>query len=62
MPERSRRPGPAVLLVLLYGLLFLAALFLLRAKSPLFHRKPHPTPRVEFAVSGFGIPEENGVS
>jgi hypothetical protein len=34
----ARRPGPAVVLVLLYGLLFAAALWMLRARSPLFHR------------------------
>jgi hypothetical protein len=34
-----RRPGAAVILVLLYGVLFLAGLVLLRARSPLFHRK-----------------------
>jgi hypothetical protein len=34
----ARSPGPAVVLVLLYGLLFAAALWMLRARSPLFHR------------------------
>lgn len=34
----ARKPGPAVVLVLLYGLLFAAALWMLRARSPLFHR------------------------
>lgn len=37
-----RRPGAAVILVLLYGLLFLAGLVLLRARSPLFHRQEAP--------------------
>ena len=34
----GRRPGPAVVLILLYGLLFAGALWMLRARSPLFHR------------------------
>src|ERR1700693_5837353 len=34
----ARSPGPAVVLVLLYGLLFGAALWMLRARSPLFPR------------------------
>ena len=33
----TRKPGPAVVLILLYGLLFAAALWVLRARSPLFH-------------------------
>lgn len=36
----ARRPGPAVLLVLLYAALFAAALWWLRAASPLFPRRP----------------------
>src|SRR5207253_787934 len=36
----ARRPGPAVLLVLLYAALFAAALWWLRAASPLFQRRP----------------------
>jgi hypothetical protein len=47
MPEtergRPKKPGLAVLIVLLYGLLFLAGLLLLRARSPLFHKKPQPS-------------------
>jgi hypothetical protein len=35
----TRRPGPAVVLILLYGLLFAGALWMLRARSPLFHRE-----------------------
>jgi hypothetical protein len=35
----KRRPGLAVLLVLLYGLLFLAGLLWLRARSPLFQKR-----------------------
>jgi hypothetical protein len=46
MPEaergRPKKPGLAVLIVLLYGLLFLAGLFWLRAHSPLFHRETRP--------------------
>jgi hypothetical protein len=34
----ARRPGLAVVLVLLYGLVFAAALWMLRARSPLFHQ------------------------
>jgi len=36
----ARRPGPAVILVLLYAALFAAALWWLRAASPLFERRP----------------------
>ena len=48
----ARRPGAAVVLVLLYGLLFAAALWILRARSPLFHgarvaTPPAPLERVE---------------
>lgn len=42
-PGRRRRPGLAVLIVLLYGLLFLAGLLLLRAHSPLYRRNTRPT-------------------
>jgi hypothetical protein len=35
----TRKPGPAVVLILLYGLLFAGALWMLRARSPLFHRQ-----------------------
>ena len=53
----ARRPGPAVVLILLYGLLFAGALWLLRARSPLFHRQPassvpaSPPARIEKAAS-----------
>ena len=53
----ARRPGPAVVLILLYGLLFAGALWLLRARSPLFHRQrtnsvpASPTARIEKAAS-----------
>jgi hypothetical protein len=44
--RRTRWPGLAVLLVLLYGLLFLAGLVWLRARSPLFQgRKEAPARR-----------------
>jgi len=51
-PRPARRPGAAVVLVLLYGLLFAAALWILRARSPLFHgarvaAPPAPLERVE---------------
>jgi hypothetical protein len=36
----ARRPGPAVILVLLYAALFAAALWWLRSRSPLFQRRP----------------------
>jgi hypothetical protein len=36
----ARRPGPAVVLVLLYAALFAAVLWWLRARSPLFQRRP----------------------
>ena len=46
--RRGRRgPGPAVLVVLLYALLFALALWFLRTRSPLFHR------RSEVSVSSF---------
>lgn len=35
---RPRRPGPAVLAILLYAILFGGALWYLRSKSPLFQR------------------------
>ncbi len=41
---RSRRPGPAVLSVLAYALLFGGALWYLRAKSPLGHRPASAPP------------------
>ncbi len=41
----ARRPGPAVLLVLLYAALFAAALWWLRAASPLFQRRAPVPPR-----------------
>ena len=37
--RRPRRPGPAVLLVLLYGAIFAAGLWWLRARSPLFRAR-----------------------
>ncbi|MEP6770084.1 MAG: hypothetical protein ABJC61_15525 [Acidobacteriota bacterium] len=37
--RRARRPGPAVLLVLLYGAIFAAGLWWLRARSPLFRAR-----------------------
>ncbi len=37
---RTRRPGPAVILVLLYAALFAAGLWWLQAASPLFRRRP----------------------
>jgi hypothetical protein len=40
--SRPRRPGPAVLSILLYAALFGGALWYLRAKSPLFHRAMAP--------------------
>ena len=44
-PRRILRPpGLAVILVLLYGLLFLAGLLLLRARSPLFHKSQTDAP------------------
>lgn len=45
-PERwtARRPGPAVVLVFLYAALFAAALWSLRARSPLFQRRHAPVP------------------
>ncbi len=50
----ARRPGLAVVLVLLYGLLFAGALWLLRARSPLFHpARPKAAP---------SAPQENGES
>jgi hypothetical protein len=36
----ARRPGPAVIIVLLYAALFAAALWWLRARSPVFQRRP----------------------
>jgi hypothetical protein len=53
----SRKPGPAVVLVLLYGLLFAAALWMLRARSPLF-QKPRPTAA---SASRSIRPQESGV-
>ena len=50
----ARRPGPAVVLVLLYGLLFAAALWMLRARSPLFHRTQ--------ANTALSVPSEKGES
>jgi hypothetical protein len=35
----TRKPGSAVVLILLYGLIFAGALWMLRARSPLFHRQ-----------------------
>ena len=43
----SRRPGLAVVLVLIYGLLFAAGLWILRARSPLFHRAQPSAPAQE---------------
>ena len=36
---RPRRPGPAVVSILLFALLFMGALWYLRGRSPLFQRK-----------------------
>ena len=40
----TRRPGPAVVLVLLYAAIFAAALWWLKARSPLFQRRDTPAP------------------
>ena len=46
-----QRPGLAVLLILLYALLFLAGLLLFREQSPLFHGRP-PQPARPAANGG----------
>ncbi len=52
---RSRRPGPAVLLVLVYAALFGAGLWWFRARSPLFRaRTPAGAPTAKFSLSGAG--------
>jgi hypothetical protein len=45
LQRRTRRgPGSAVLLVLVYAAIFAAALWWLRARSPLFQKRPAPSP------------------
>lgn len=41
---QGRGPGPAVVLVLVYAAIFAAALWWLKARSPLFQRRPAPAP------------------
>ncbi len=57
---RPRRPGPAVLLVLLYAALFGAGLWWLRARSPLFRARrsagPPGTSALQAAGRGAGPP------
>jgi hypothetical protein len=45
-PERQtgRGPGPAVLLVLVYATIFAAALWWIKARSPMFQKRPAPPP------------------
>jgi hypothetical protein len=61
----ARRPGPAVVIIVLYGLLFAGALWFLRARSPLFHRPktvPVPASRPALAEKPESVPRSSLLS